>query len=1038
MLRLRRYRVYLALAAVALFLLYRMSQDTDWESLAKPIDYTSENPKEKTTSTLEDLNIQRKRPQQKPLDSLEKENEKATVKLPDLKDSEDDGTEVDYTLPTVATSLAKAEPTTAEDDDETAVDSTTAKTADTPAVVLPNRKTPHQIWEEQAEAERLAKEKEDALKKHQTGEQGMKKVVASTKITAPSEIHWTRPVEVFPIKSASLITLPTGTPKTIPTVQHVFKKESPEAQELREKRLAIVKGEAKRAWAGYKKHAWLRDELMPVTQEFKDPFCGWAATLVDALDTLWIMGMKEEFEEAVEAVATIDFTTTTRSEIPVFETTIRYLGGFLGAYDVSGGKEGGHGILLQKAEELAEILMGVFDTPNRMPILYYHWQPAFTGKPKRASTSAGVAELGSLLMEFTRLAQVTNNNKYYDAVARITDALEEWQNRPHGTSIPGIFPEHVDASGCNSTARTNAEIKLSAEQTATVKSVLDPPAGYVGGEIFPESESATDTNTVPELALRDKAQRLAGSKKSKRSKARVAVEVDADEDLYDHPSTLETGSAAKTKKVLTAPVIPSAPDLYQHMMTDKVTGEPYTLTEFAEVCYPQGLTGAYWGRESFSMGGSQDSTYEYFPKQYLLLGGLEHKYETMHLKVADAVKKWLLYRPMVPDNRDLLFSAKVTTSGKPETDLRTEYEVTHLTCFLGGMFALGGKIFDEPVDVEIGKKLTDGCVWAYESMPTGIMPEAATVVPCAEASNCKWNETLWHQYLDPLWGTRERQIDDYYKRKAERKAKAEKEKQKALELEAEAELDDTAEVSVKAEKQSHLADPADLSELEDEILAAAPNNVGSMRKRDLDVDSEDLETSSNDNRPPKKTTKKITLEDSVGNNDILLAAGGTGTVNRPARKADIAQIPLDTDEKEDRTKPDPSRPLTHEEYIKQRLTTEKTPPGFVSTQARNYILRPEAIESVWYMYRITGDTTWQEKGWKMFESIIAATQTEAGHSAISNVMSDEPDKNDSMESFWLAETLKYFYLLYTTPDVISLDDWVLNTEAHPFKRPLPV
>ncbi|KAH6652992.1 glycosyl hydrolase family 47-domain-containing protein [Truncatella angustata] len=936
MLRLRRYRVYLALAAVALFLLYRMSQDTDWESLAKPIDYTSENPKEKTTSTLEDLNIQRKRPQQKPLDSLEKENEKATVKLPDLKDSEDDGTEVDYTLPTVATSLAKAEPTTAEDDDETAVDSTTAKTADTPAVV------------------------------------------ASTKITAPSEIHWTRPVEVFPIKSASLITLPTGTPKTIPTVQHVFKKESPEAQELREKRLAIVKGEAKRAWAGYKKHAWLRDELMPVTQEFKDPFCGWAATLVDALDTLWIMGMKEEFEEAVEAVATIDFTTTTRSEIPVFETTIRYLGGFLGAYDVSGGKEGGHGILLQKAEELAEILMGVFDTPNRMPILYYHWQPAFTGKPKRASTSAGVAELGSLLMEFTRLAQVTNNNKYYDAVARITDALEEWQNRPHGTSIPGIFPEHVDASGCNSTARTNAEIKLSAEQTATVKSVLDPPAGYVGGEIFPESESATDTNTVPELAL-----------------------------------------PAKTKKVLTAPVIPSAPDLYQHMMTDKVTGEPYTLTEFAEVCYPQGLTGAYWGRESFSMGGSQDSTYEYFPKQYLLLGGLEHKYETMHLKVADAVKKWLLYRPMVPDNRDLLFSAKVTTSGKPETDLRTEYEVTHLTCFLGGMFALGGKIFDEPVDVEIGKKLTDGCVWAYESMPTGIMPEAATVVPCAEASNCKWNETLWHQYLDPLWGTRERQIDDYYKRKAERKAKAEKEKQKALELEAEAELDDTAE-------------------LEDEILAAAPNNVGSMRKRDLDVDSEDLETSSNDNRPPKKTTKKITLEDSVGNNDILLAAGGTGTVNRPARKADIAQIPLDTDEKEDRTKPDPSRPLTHEEYIKQRLTTEKTPPGFVSTQARNYILRPEAIESVWYMYRITGDTTWQEKGWKMFESIIAATQTEAGHSAISNVMSDEPDKNDSMESFWLAETLKYFYLLYTTPDVISLDDWVLNTEAHPFKRPLPV
>ena len=39
------------------------------------------------------------------------------------------------------------------------------------------------------------------------------------------------------------------------------------------------------------------------------------------------------------------------------------------------------------------------------------------------------------------------------------------------------------------------------------------------------------------------------------------------------------------------------------------------------------------------------------------------------------------------------------------------------------------------------------------------------------------------------------------------------------------------------------------------------------------------------------------------------------------------------------------------------------------------------------------------------------------------------------QSFWLAETLKYFYLVLSPPDLISLDDWVLNTEAHPFKRP---
>lgn len=70
----------------------------------------------------------------------------------------------------------------------------------------------------------------------------------------------------------------------------------------------------------------------------------------------------------------------------------------------------------------------------------------------------------------------------------------------------------------------------------------------------------------------------------------------------------------------------------------------------------------------------------------------------------------------------------------------------------------------------------------------------------------------------------------------------------------------------------------------------------------------------------------------------------------------------------------------------------------------------------------------------MFESIIKHTSAKYGHSAIQDVTVAESEQTDEMESFWLAETLKYFYLLYSTPDTISLDEWVLNTEAHPFKR----
>lgn len=71
----------------------------------------------------------------------------------------------------------------------------------------------------------------------------------------------------------------------------------------------------------------------------------------------------------------------------------------------------------------------------------------------------------------------------------------------------------------------------------------------------------------------------------------------------------------------------------------------------------------------------------------------------------------------------------------------------------------------------------------------------------------------------------------------------------------------------------------------------------------------------------------------------------------------------------------------------------------------------------------------------MFEATMRTTRTDFAHSAIDNVLEREPRLQDEMESFWLAETLKYYYLLFAEPDVISLDEWVLNTEAHPFKRP---
>ncbi|MBW1279486.1 glycoside hydrolase family 47 protein, partial [Escherichia coli] len=90
----------------------------------------------------------------------------------------------------------------------------------------------------------------------------------------------------------------------------------------------IVKDSFNRCWATYKDRAWLRDEVTPLTGQPKDTFGGWGATLVDSLDTLWLMGMEDEFEAAVDAVSkNVSFETTKADQINIFETTIRFLGG---------------------------------------------------------------------------------------------------------------------------------------------------------------------------------------------------------------------------------------------------------------------------------------------------------------------------------------------------------------------------------------------------------------------------------------------------------------------------------------------------------------------------------------------------------------------------------------------------------------------------------------------------------------------------------------------------------------------------------------
>jgi mannosyl-oligosaccharide alpha-1,2-mannosidase len=183
---------------------------------------------------------------------------------------------------------------------------------------------------------------------------------------------WATRKENHPVPEP-LIQLPKGNPLNIPRIQFAFNDGDENAHDRKE-RLARRDGIKKtftRTWEGYKNHAWMKDELMPLSGGGKNYFGGWAATLIDSLDTLWIMDKRTDFDQAVANIGDIDFSSTGDEELNVFETTIRYLGGLISAYELSNQQ---YPVLLEKAIDLGNLLYAAFDTPNRMPITRWKWQ----------------------------------------------------------------------------------------------------------------------------------------------------------------------------------------------------------------------------------------------------------------------------------------------------------------------------------------------------------------------------------------------------------------------------------------------------------------------------------------------------------------------------------------------------------------------------------------------------------------------------------------------------------------------------------------
>lgn len=100
---------------------------------------------------------------------------------------------------------------------------------------------------------------------------------------------------------------------------------------------------------------------------------------------------------------------------------------------------------------------------------------------------------------------------------------------------------------------------------------------------------------------------------------------------------------------------------------------------------------------------------------------------------------------------------------------------------------------------------------------------------------------------------------------------------------------------------------------------------------------------------------------------------------------------------------------------------------------RQYRLRPETLESIYYMYRVTGDETYRDWSWNIFKAIDKVARVRYGFAKVQNTqIAPKPPLEDSQETFMGAETLKYALLIHLPAEVLPLDKFVFNTEAHPF------
>jgi hypothetical protein len=782
------------------------------------------------------------------------------------------------------------------------------------------------------------------------------------------------------------------------------------------------------AWDGYSLYAWGHDEVRPVSNATNDSWGSWGATLVDGLDTAMLMGVGPEvLERARQHVANIQWNKRPEYYASFFEVTIRYLGGLLGAYELSREQT-----YLIKARELADALLPSFDSPSGLPRSQIN--PA-TGHAKNAAWAGGgqsiLAEVASCQLELEYLSFHTGDPKYAGVARKVIEVLDEAEAE---SEVPGLLPTYIDPT---SGKFSNSHYSLGSFGDSAYVRVLTLTAHplqerglaqlsclfgldaclmcvslflfelvcFILQEYLLKSWLLTDRRDQRSLRLFNRAM---AAMEERMVKSFWASFIEDDDKPFHEEEALESASAVATTT--------SSGQAAGRRVTKRFAfiGELTGASSYKHVM--EHLTCFVPGMLALAVASGADEGFKNergWPQEANRIMAHQHeRTDTPGRRVGAAGSS--------SDGEDAA-AVSVASSAVATSDAA----------------AAAGQLTAEELELRssaarhtsVADALLNTCMAAYKLTATGLAPES--------------------------WSFEPRDMPTEANRRAKVRAI---QRTKREEYTRRGALPPSGLAAVQAG-------------LEEDPANSNPNAAGEAIARLMERKMRRAGVHAGpDGLPMLRKPGQIVPVGVAGSGDDDDNNGRRGGKSSSAVLALSSLSDIDPDL-------DPSDPDT-DGYGLRVVRVEHEADLLVSGSGfgadsggggglfridqRKYVLRPETVESLFIAFRLTGEERFRDAAWDIFVNLQKNCRTPTAFSGIKDcdygrgaaTATDDADAKsawsprvhqrarvqgadgpanwrDSQESFFFAETLKYLYLIFSPTDVLPLDRFVFNTEAHP-------